>query len=85
MKYGMVKFLNYMQNIGNYVQVEGLRQAYKRMKIPKEEIEAYHLNDYMGEYVVLPMACAINSTINRKILLFSSQIISVFIGGIYWR
>ena len=83
MKYGMLKFSNYMQNIGDYVQMEGIRQAYKRMKIPKEEIveiEAYHLNDYIGEYVVLPMACAINSTINRKILPLSPKIIPVFVG-----
>ncbi len=38
MKYGLLKYFSYNLNIGDYMQLEGIKQAYKRMNISKEDI-----------------------------------------------
>lgn len=51
MKYGLLKYSSYNLNIGDYMQLEGIKQAYKRMNISKEdiiEIERDMLADYEG-------------------------------------
>ena len=38
MKYGILKFSANKINLGDYVQLEGIRQAYKRMGIKEEDL-----------------------------------------------
>lgn len=81
MKYGLLKYSSYNLNIGDYMQLEGIKQAYKRMNISKEdiiEIERDMLADYEGEYVILPMTGYFAVPIN--VWPLSPKIIPVFIG-----
>lgn len=82
MKYGLLKFTSYKPNLGDYMQLEAVRQAYKKMGILEEdivEIERDLLAEYDGEYVVLPIAGAFNAVRDTRIFPLSSKIIPVFI------
>ncbi len=83
MKYGILKFSSYKVNVGDYLQLEGIRQAYKRMGIPETdiiEVERDLLAEYDGEYVVLPMAGAYNRCNGFPEFKLSKKILPVFIG-----
>lgn len=83
MKYGLLKFSGYKQNLGDYMQLEGIRQIYNRLGISQEdivEIERDNLSLYDGEYVILPMTAAFNAVYDINIFPLSPKIIPIFIG-----
>lgn len=83
MKYGLLKFSCYKPNLGDYMQLAGIVQAYKRLGIADEdivEIERDSLSTYDGEYVILPMTAAFNANHGVKIFPLSPKIIPIFIG-----
>ena len=64
MKFGLLKFTGYTTNVGDYMQLAGIVEAYKRLGIAESqiiEIERNCLSVYEGEYVILPMTAAFNS------------------------
>lgn len=83
MKYGLLKFTSDKINLGDYMQLEAIRQAYKKMGIAKEdivEIERDLLGQYDGEYVILPLAGAFIRVRGTKMFPLSPKIIPVFVG-----
>lgn len=84
MKYGMLKYSSATVNLGDYAQLEGIRQAYKKMNIPEQEIieiERNKISEYDGEeYVILPMCGYFSKLRAISIFPFPPKIIPVYIG-----
>lgn len=84
MKFGLLKFSLSEVNIGDYVQMEGLRRLYAKMNIPKEniiEIERNLISKYDGdEYVILPICGYFSFTPWLQFFPFPDKIIPMYIG-----
>lgn len=84
MKFGLLKISYSQVNIGDYVQMEGLRQLYARMNIPKDdiiEIERNLIGEYDGdEYVILPICGYFSFTPWLHLFPFPEKIIPIYIG-----
>lgn len=83
MKYGILKFSANKINLGDYVQLEGIRQAYKRMGIKEEDlikVERDRVAEYDGEYVVLPMTGFFTNFSTLHMFPYPKKIIPVYLG-----
>ena len=83
MKFGILKYSSRGMNLGDYAQLEGIRQAYKRMHIDKNdivEIERNKITEYDGDYVVLPMAGFFSTVRTIHLFPWPSKIIPVYLG-----
>lgn len=83
MKYGVLKYTRNEFNIGDYYIQYGVKQIYKEMGIPEEEViyvDQYSLTDYDGEYIVVPMAGFFDAFTQIRWLPLSPKVIPVFIG-----
>lgn len=82
-KYGLLKFSFYEVNVGDYMQLEGIKEAYRRLGIPEEElveVERDQLALYTGEYVILPMTTPFLAVHGQRSFPLSEKIIPIFIG-----
>lgn len=88
MKYGLLDYTSGLLNTGDFFQLAGSIEAYKRLGIPQEaiiRIERNKLDQYDGEYCILPMSGYFNnydwtSSKKQKRKILSEKIIPVFIG-----
>ncbi len=85
-----MKFANYkfnargVNNLGDNMQIIALDYIYDQMGIPKEDIvyiDKNELNNYRGEYVILPVSMPLVDYVESGISgRFSEHIIPVFLG-----
>lgn len=87
MKYGLLNNTGRMINAGETLMHAGIKEVYKRLGIPKEDIiavERDRLYDYEGEYLLLPMNSYFDSydrgEKKRMKNFLSERIIPIFIG-----
>lgn len=83
MKYGLLKFTSYKMNVGDYMQLEGIKEVYRRLGICENdiiEVERDQLSIYEGEYIILPMTAAFNAVHGINTFPLSNKIIPIFIG-----
>lgn len=83
MKYGILKYSADGVNLGDYAQLEGIRQAYKIMGIAESElveIERDLISEYEGDYVILPMTGFFSNLRTIHMFPWPERIIPVYLG-----
>ena len=83
MKFGILNFSSQGQNIGDFMQLQGILKAYERLGISESDlikVERNKMADYDGEYVILPMSCALGNARGTSFFPLSEKIIPVFLG-----
>ena len=83
MKFGILNYSGQGQNIGDFMQLQGILKAYERLGVSESElikVERNKLADYDGEYVILPMSCFLSKIRGTSFFPLSEKIIPVFLG-----